>query len=122
MPKTVTKASTSSRGSYQKGYALGNKGGSSPKAAGGSSYVKGEQLPSVSSGRTGGRPKKLGSDKGDGDINISYGRTVPITDLQTVADFGKDVKAGKALGAAKAVDYAKKKGDEGSGFNYRKRR
>jgi len=124
MPKTVTKASTTSRGSYQKGYQLGNKGGASPKGSGpmAAASVKGEAAQPLGSGRTGGRSKKAGSSKGDGDINVSYGSTLPITDLETVADFGKDAKPGKALGLGKAVSYAKEKGDSGSGFNYRKRR
>jgi len=117
----MRKASFSSRGSYQKGYQLGNRGTASPKSSGSVAQVKGEQLPSVSSGRTGGRRKSLAKE-GGGDINVSYSDTIPVTDLQTVADFGKDAKAGKALGAAKALDYAKQKGDQGSGFNYKKRR
>ena len=123
MPKTVSKASTSSRGSYQKGYQLGNKGSAVPKGGGtATASVKGEGPVKASSGRTGGRSKKLGSDAESGGINVSYGSTLPITDLETVADFSKGTKAGKALGAGKAVDYGKEKGDSGSGFNYRKRR
>jgi hypothetical protein len=124
MPKTVSKASSSSRGSYQKGYQLGNKGGAAPKGSGPmAASVKGEGPPKAGSGRSGGRQKKLGGDaEGGGDINVSYGSTLPITDLETVADFSKGAKAGKALKLGKAVDYGKEKGDSGSGFNYRKRR
>lgn len=118
----VRKASFSSRGSYQKGYQLGNRGGASPKAAGDTTLVKGEALPKVSSGRTGGRRKGSGSAEGTGDLNISYADTIPITDVKTVADYGKEGKAGKSLGVAKPVSYAKEKGDKGSGFNYGKRR
>jgi hypothetical protein len=123
MPKTVSKASSSSRGSYQKGYQLGNKGGAAPKGGGtATASVKGEGPVKASSGRTGGRQKKLGADEGGGGINVSYGSTLPITDLETVADFSKGAKAGKSLKLGKAVEYGKEKGDTGSGFNYRKRR
>jgi hypothetical protein len=123
MPKTVSKASSSSRGSYQKGYQLGNKGGAAPKGTGPmSASVKGESPLKAGSGRTGGRQKKLGSEAESGGINVSYGDTLPITDLETVADFNKGAKAGKALKLGNAVDYGKEKGDSGSGFNYRKRR
>lgn len=123
MARTISKASTSARTGYQKGYQLGNRGGATPKAAGGSSYVKGESSPTVGSGRTGGRQKKLGGDgEGSGKLNISYGETLPIGELQEVADFGKGTKPGKALKLGKAVSYAKEKGDKGSGFNYGKRR
>jgi hypothetical protein len=124
MPKTVSKASDTSRSGYQKGYQLGNRGGATPKGSGptAAASVKGESTAKLGSGRTGGRQKKLGSDDGGGGINVSYGETLPIGELQEVADFGKGTKPGKALKLGKALDYAKEKGDKGSGFNYRKRR
>jgi hypothetical protein len=118
----MRKASTTLRTGYQKGYSLGNRGGATPKAAGETTLVKGETPPTVSSGRTGGRRKGSGKEGGGGGMNVSYSDTIPVTDLQTVADFSKDTKAGKALGVKKAVDYAKQKGDQGSGFNLGKRR
>lgn len=123
MPKTVSKASDKSRTGYQKGYQLGNRGGASPKGTGptAAASVKGEPAAKLSSGRTGGRTKKLGSDEGGG-LNVSYGDTLPIGELQEVADFGKGSKGGNALKLGKAVSYAKEKGDKGSGFNFRKRR
>ena len=121
MPKTISKASTSSRTGYQKGYQLGNKGTASPKGSGptAAASVKSEPAQKLGSGGTGGRKKELGEDKG---INVSFGETAPIGELQEIADFGKGTKPGKALKLGKAVSYAKEKGDTGSGFNYRKRR
>ena len=57
-------------------------------------------------------------------MNVSYGDTLPIGDLETVEDFGKATKQGRKLSLSKGkpVSYAKEKGDKGSGFNLGKRR
>ena len=115
----MRKASSTLRTGYQKGYQLGNRGGAAPKGTGPTAAVKGETPAKASSGRSGGRRKQAGE---GGDISVSYSDLIPMGDLETIADFGKDTKAGKALKAGKAVDYAKEKGDKGSGFNFRKRR
>lgn len=110
MPKTVTKASFSNRAGYQKGRSLGNK--SSPSVKGGESLTAGS------------KPVGSKAPKTTEDLTAApgYGDTLPISDLQSVADFGKAGKAAKSLKVGKSLDYAKPKGDQGSGFNYGKRR
>lgn len=78
VPKTT--GAGISRLSYQQGYAKGNRGsaaagGAVPGVQGGSQSITDESL------RRGGRAK---FEKGDGDINVSYGDTLPIGDLTDV--------------------------------------
>jgi len=120
MPKTVQKASGSNRSSYAKGYQLGNKG----KASAGASTpsVKDDQAAALKSGVVPGTKSK--GAKTAGEMNVSYGDTLPLGDLQTIADFGagEPPKKNQMLKPAKTTSYAKEKGDSGSGFNLGKRR
>lgn|SRR6187549_1040252 len=75
-----TSGQGTSRLSYQKGYALGNRGG-------GADF--GGALPDIDG------PREYSKGKGGGDMNISYGETLPIGDLADVKNLAK-TKVGKS--------------------------
>jgi hypothetical protein len=101
-----------SRLSYQKGYALGNRGSGSPGKASDTPSVKGERVETRSSASS-----RKGKIDEAGGMNISYGDTIFPTDLKDIESFAKSSggKATKFLNAGKPRDYGKG-GKSGSGF------
>jgi hypothetical protein len=98
-----------SRLSYQKGYALGNRGGAAP--AGGKSPSVSTSTTELKSSRGGG---KAGIDKAGG-INVSYGDTLFPTDLEDVRSVAKrqPAKSPGFLKLGKKPSYKAGKNDSG---------
>lgn len=115
MPKTISKASMTNRAGYQKGRALGNKAGGRVTAA-----VK--DTGTTALGGPGGRSSYAKTAAPGDTTAASYGDTLPISDLQSITDFGQGAKPARPLKQVKPVAYPKPKGDVGSGFNLGKRR
>jgi hypothetical protein len=90
-----------SRASYQTGYRLGNRGSAS---AGGA--IK--DAPSVESGKppsgkASGRAQKGAAEQAGG-MNVSYGDTLPVSDLEDVkGSYAKKPKSGSFLKAGKGA-------------------
>jgi hypothetical protein len=97
-----------SRLSYQKGYSLGNKGKASS-----SGIKEGASVASAKSEpvKTSGRKSKL---EQGGNINISYGETLPIGELTDVESFASGkVPKGLNLGPGKSKKLGPGKSDAG---------
>lgn len=75
-----------SRLSYQKGYAKGNRGSADTGAV---PSVPGSKASAADDSPKGGRTKPRGNEAGG--INISYGDTLPIGDLNDIEALGKGV-------------------------------
>jgi len=101
-----------SRFSYQKGYALGNRGTGSPGGGDGGPSVKSEK-----SETSGGRRSSASKLEKSGDMNISYGSTLPITDVKTIGEVAKNKAPTPGfLKQGKAPAKATKDSGKGSGF------